>query len=77
VKADSNQFNELVARCLVGECSQQERVKLRSILSDNPNLKTEYVLINMLFGKDNLDLAPTDKRYFNRISKRLEDEGLM
>jgi hypothetical protein len=77
VKADSKQLNEMMARCLAGECSQEEMSKLTSILSNNPDLKTEYELMGMLFGKDASGVAPSDKKHFHRIRKRLEDEGLM
>jgi len=77
VKADSKQFNELLARCLAGENSPEDLAKLRLTLSDHPDLKLDYELISLLFDKDNLGFASTDKRHFKRISKRLEDEGLM
>jgi len=77
VKADSKQFNELVARCLAGESSPEELAKLRLTLSDNPDFKIDYELMNLLFGKGKPGFVPADKRHFNRISKRLEDEGLM
>jgi hypothetical protein len=77
VKADSKQFNELMARCLAGECSQEELAGLRSVLSNNPDLKTEYELINALFGKNKNGVVPPDKKHFARIKKRLEDEGSM
>jgi hypothetical protein len=78
VKADSKQFNEMMARCLAGECSEEELVELRSMLLNNPDLKTEYELFNLLFGKDKCSTEPSDKKdHFNRITKRLADEGLM
>jgi hypothetical protein len=77
VKADSKQFDELVARCLAGECSPDELTKLRLTLSENADLKADYELMNLLFGKNKSDVMPADKRHFNRLSKRLEDEGLM
>jgi hypothetical protein len=77
VKADSKELNEMMARCLAGESSEEEIVKLRSIMSENPELKSEYELINLLFGKDKSCAAPSDKKHFTKIKKRLEDEGLM
>jgi hypothetical protein len=76
VKADSKQLNEMMARCLAGECSQEELGRLALMLSDNPDLKNEYELIHTLFGKDKSVSAP-DNKHFKRIKKRLEDEGLM
>jgi len=67
----------MMARCVAGECSPEELVKLQSILSDNPELKTEYELINLLFGSDGRNDLPTDKKRFNKIKDRLENEGLM
>lgn len=67
----------MMARCVAGECSPEELIKLQSILSDNPELKTEYELINLLFGKDGRNDLPTDKKRFNKIRDRLENEGLM
>ena len=77
MKVDSKQLNEMMARCLAGECSPDELSRLTSILSENPELKTEYELINTLFGKNKNGKAPPDPKHFNRIRKRLEDEGLM
>lgn len=67
----------MVARCLAGESSPEELAKLRLTLSENPDLKTDYELLNLLFGKDKPGFDPPDKHHFNRISKRLADEGLM
>jgi len=66
-----------MARCMAGECSPEELAKLQSILSDNPDLKTEYELINLLFGKDGRSALPSDKKHFEKIRNRLENEGLM
>ena len=77
MKADSKQFNELVARCLAGECSPEELAKLRLTFSENPDLKADYELMNLLFGKNESGPVPENKRHFNRLRKRLEDEGLM
>jgi hypothetical protein len=77
VKADSKQLNEMMARCLAGECSQEELSKLTTMLSNDPDLKTEYDLLNTLFGKDTNGKTPSDRKHFKRITKRLEDEGLM
>ena len=67
----------MMARCLAGECSPEELVKLQSILSDNPDLKTEYELTILLFGKDRDGVTPPDKKHFEKIRDRLENEGLM
>ena len=67
----------MMARCMAGECSPEELVKLQSILSDNPDMKTEYEFINLLFGKDKRDATPPDKKHFEKIRGRLENEGLM
>jgi hypothetical protein len=77
VKADSKQFNEMMARCLAGECSPEELVSLKSMFSENPELKTDYEVIKLLFGKEKNGITPPDKKHFNRIRKRLEDEGSM
>jgi hypothetical protein len=77
VKADSKQLNEMMARCLAGECSQDELTRLTSILSENPDLKHEYELINTLFGKEKRGMVTPDKKHFKRITRRLEDEGLL
>lgn len=77
VKPDLKQINEMLARCLAGECSPEELAKLQSILSDNPDLKTEYELLTLLFGKDKLSDLPSDKKRFEKIRDRLENEGLM
>jgi hypothetical protein len=77
VKADSKQLNEMMARCLAGECSPEELVSLKSMLSENPELKTDYEVIKLLFGKEKNGIASPDKKHFNRIRKRLEDEGSM
>jgi hypothetical protein len=77
VKPDSKQINEIMARCLAGECRPEELVRLRFILSDNPDLKTEYELISLLFGKDKHGAIPSDKKHFEKIRDRLENEGLM
>ena len=67
----------MMARCLAGECSPEELVKLQSILSDNPDLKTEYELINLLFDKNRCGDTTSDKKHFEKIRERLENEGLM
>lgn len=67
----------MLARCLAGESSEEELVMLRTILSENPEMKTEYELINLLFGKEKNGAIPPDKKHYQRIRKRLEDEGLM
>ena len=77
MKADSKQFNEMMARCLAGECSPEELVSLKSMFSENPELKTDYEVIKLLFGKEKNGITPPDKEHFNRIRKRLEDEGSM
>jgi hypothetical protein len=77
VKADSKQFNEMMARCLAGECSPEELVSLKSMFSENPELKTDYEVIKLLFGKEKNGITPPDKKHFNTIRKRLEDEGSM
>jgi hypothetical protein len=77
VEADSKQFNELMARCLTGECSAEEIAQLRLVLSNCPDLKTNYELMNLLFGKNEIEPAPSDKKHFERVRKRLENEGLM
>ena len=66
-----------MARCLAGECSPEELVKLQCMLLDNPDLKTEYELINLLFGKDKRGDTTSDKKRFDKIRNRLENEGLM
>ena len=66
-----------MARCLAGECSPEELVKLQSFLLENPDLKTEHELINLLFGKDRCDDTTSDKKRFEKIRDRLENEGLM
>jgi len=77
VKPDSRQINEMMARCMAGECSPEELVILQSILSVNPDLKTEYELINLLFSKDRCGDTISDKKRFEKIRDRLENEGLM
>jgi hypothetical protein len=77
VKEDSKQFNEMMARCLAGECSEAELERFLSILSGNHDLKTEYELIKTLFGKEAGGIATSDKRNFDRIKTRLKKEGLM
>jgi hypothetical protein len=77
VEEDSKQLNELMARCLTGECSPEEIAQLRLMVSNCPDLKTNYELMNLLFGQNGLDFAPPEKKHFERIRKRLENEGLM
>lgn len=67
----------MLARCLAGESSQEELVILRKILSEKPEMKAEYELISLLFGKEKNGAASPDKKHYQRIRKRLEDDGLM
>ena len=76
MKSDLSHFDELLARCLSGEGGAEEHARLRSIILENPDLQTDVELMKVLFGKNGMDEAP-DKKHFNRLSKRLEDEGLM
>jgi hypothetical protein len=77
VKPDSKEINEMMARCLAGECTPEEMVKLQCFLLENPDLKTDYELINLLFGKDKRGDTTSDKKRFDKIKDRLENEGLM
>ncbi|GHN02536.1 hypothetical protein WSM22_40250 [Cytophagales bacterium WSM2-2] len=77
VKPDLKQLNETMARCLAGECSPEELSKLQSILSDNPDLKAEYELVTLLFGKKKHGDLSSDKKHFEKIRDRLKNEGLM
>ena len=76
MKSDFSQFDELIARCLSGECGPEELARLRSIILDTPDLQADVELMTVLFGKNGIGQEP-DKKHFSRITKRLEDDGLM
>ena len=78
VKSYPPEIDELIARCLAGESSEQEYIQLKHFLAKDADLKTDYEILKLLmFNKceetaEDIDL----KNKFNRLSSRLEDEGL-
>lgn len=68
-----------MARCLAGESSPEDDLKLRLLLSEDKELEADYETLKFLmFNNCENNINDVDlKNKFNRISRKLEDEGLM
>jgi hypothetical protein len=69
---------QLMARYLTGESTIDESAKLEDMLVSDPNLVIEFEECKALLLDCNDDEDNSEsKKHFDRISKRLKDEGLM
>ncbi len=67
-----------MARCLAGESSPEESIQLDELLATDAGLKADYDTLKLLMFDKCEDTSQGDlKNKFNRISRRLEDDGLM
>ncbi|PZR31659.1 MAG: hypothetical protein DI538_20660 [Azospira oryzae] len=67
-----------MARCLAGECSPEESIQLNELLAADVDLKADYDTLKWLMYDKCESTPEVDlKDKFNRISRRLEEDGLM
>jgi hypothetical protein len=79
VKSHSTQLYALIARCLAGESTPGDVEQLDQLLTDHPELKKEFEFFHELLQKSS---SPSDsenpsQKDFDRITKRLKDEGAL
>jgi hypothetical protein len=71
----------LMARCLAGESSAEDAVRLADLLSSHPSLKEEYKYFQRLFNthfrsrEDSLEEDPQPA--LDRVRRKLKEEGLI
>ncbi|NOT76866.1 MAG: hypothetical protein HOP08_18230 [Cyclobacteriaceae bacterium] len=79
MKIYSSETYELIARCLSREGTSEDSGKLMELLSNDPELKTEYELIKLLLLDrcENNSSNSNSKNHFDKLRHRLEEDGLM
>ncbi|RAW00877.1 anti-sigma factor [Pseudochryseolinea flava] len=77
VKSHPTEIYALIARYLAGEASPEDRRRIEQIFIDHPELKSEFEFFRFLLEKHDQRQAQVPfKNGFERITKRLKDEGL-
>lgn len=72
-----------MARCLKGECTVEEGEALADLLSANPDLRQEYEIFRHYFHHNGTikphttTTEPDLQKKFERITKKLTDEGIL
>jgi len=66
-----------MARCLTGESSLEEAIRWEALLAADADLKADFETLKLLMFDKQEATDRELKNKFNRISRRLEDEGLM
>jgi hypothetical protein len=79
VKSHSTQLYALIARCLAGESTPGDVMQLEKLLTDHPELKKEFELFRELLQKPSppSESEKSIQPNFDRITKRLKDEGAL
>ena len=80
MKSYSPEIDQLIARGLAGECTSEESGRLHDLLLGDPDLKADYELSKLLFLSRCKDFSTEDsnnKNHFDKLSRRLKEDGLI
>jgi hypothetical protein len=71
----------LMARCLAGESSEEDKVRLANLFSSHPSLKKEYKrfqrLFNNHFRSRGASIEEDPQKGLDRVRRKLKEAGLI
>jgi len=74
----STEVYALISRCLLQEASPQDQASLKELLDADMVLKEQFEQLKQIHARP--PQGPSDEQIdqkFNRLTRRLEDEGLL
>jgi hypothetical protein len=74
---DSSEVFKLMARCLSGESSQEDRIALQERLTSEPNLQSDFDLLRLTFLDQDKETDKAPSSAFVRTMAKLKEDGLI